>query len=127
METPSCEVELRSATHSARQLEDMLSATTHFQTSDFTLRLKRSRAPLEPPVLIALVTGGLSLLGTLITAIVTVTGRQGTIKIKARSGEEIEFPASTSAKKIEEILAIHRELSADIVELVDTSSIEPSQ
>ncbi len=115
------EVEVCSQAHSPHQLFDELKPLLPGAASEILLRLKRSRAALDPPVVVAIVTGGLSMIGILITAIITAAGRQGIIKIKTRSGEEIEFPANTSPQKVQDLLAIHHSLDASRIELIKTS------
>jgi hypothetical protein len=122
------EIELNSDRHLPEQLLNQLAGFMGTQQHDCIFRLKRSSAPyrgIDASVVVAIVSGAASLLGIVITAMLTVCGRQGTIKMKSRNGDEIEFPASTSQEKVQEILRLQAELGVARITLISSGDPEP--
>lgn len=105
-------------------LSDQLSASelkTRMKTEmgaevSFELKLEEEKAGYkDTATLVALISGGLSLIGVVITQIVTILLKIREIKgekanskivVKGKSGRSIEFPADASEEEIEKYIAL---------------------
>jgi hypothetical protein len=74
---------------------------------------------LEPPVLVALVGAGGTVLGAMIAGLLSLQAQRGGRKvvIRGRSGRTIELPADTPKELIDEYLQKAREIDIERIEL----------
>ena len=111
--------------HSAEELESLMSQAKG-EEEGFSLSVQEEpegTRSLDPTVLVALISGGATVLAGLINSILTLykaksekSKRQ--IVLKGKNGRELSIPADTPTEKIQEYMKLLKELEIDELEYV---------
>ena len=119
--------------HSAEELEGFMKAQLA-EDSAVEVALEEEAEgtrSLDPSVLVAIVGGGVKLLTTALTSLVSIflaeykgkadkSNRQ--IVLKGKNGREIQIPADTPTEKIQEYIQLVKELEMEELEYVSVES-----
>lgn len=105
----STEVIIESEFHHAGELRDVLGASEQSEL-DLEIRQTDSAFRFEPTVLVAIISGGFTVVTTLITTLLPLLRKpetaSGVITVETAQGARVEVPAGTSADEVERLIAL---------------------
>ncbi len=105
-------IPIESDLHSARELAQFFEASGAPPAgASFELRESSSPLRMDPTVLVALISGGFSVVAALVTGLLPLlqeARRPSVIRIEDRDGNAVEVPADTPPDRLPEIVAAAR-------------------